>query len=69
MITLSARDVRELSTDELDSVTGGSPVAAAAIFFGGWLAGKTLDSMGDGDGWIESAQKYAKQQKGGKKPA
>ena len=59
--------ISELSANDLDGVSGGNPVvAAAAIFFGGWLAGKTLDSMGEGKSVQDIAKGYA-QQKGGKK--
>jgi hypothetical protein len=58
-----ANDVRALTMDEIDGVSGGNP---AAIFFAGWLAGKTLDSLGEGKSVQDLAKGYA-QQKAGKK--
>ena len=67
MNIITANDIRELTMDEIDGVSGGNPIAAgAAIFFAGWLANKTLDSLGEGKSVQDIAKGYA-QQKGGKK--
>ena len=63
MNVITTKDIRELTMDEIDGVSGGNP---AAIFFAGWLAGKTLDSLGEGKSVQDIAKGYA-QQKGGKK--
>ena len=56
---------RELAMDEMNGVSGGNPVAGAALFFAGWLAAKTLDSLSDGKSVQDLAKGYA-QQKGTK---
>ena len=56
--------ISELSADDLNGVSGGNP---AAIFFAGWLAGKTLDSMGDGKSWQDLAKGYAQKKAAGAK--
>ncbi|MGZ9142596.1 MAG: hypothetical protein ACXW4O_09710 [Candidatus Binatia bacterium] len=59
--------ISELSADDLNGVSGGNPiVAGAAVFFAGWLATKTLDSLGEGKSVQDLAKGYA-QQKAGKK--
>lgn len=63
MNVITTNDIRELTMDEIDGVSGGNP---AAIFFAGWLAGKTLDSLGEGKSVQDLAKGYA-QQKAGKK--
>lgn len=63
---IATNDIRELTMDEINGVSGGSPLAAAAYFFGAWLATKTLDSLGEGKSVQDIARGYA-QQKGGKK--
>ena len=55
--------ISELSADDLNGVSGGNP---AALLFAGWLAAKTLDSLGEGKSVQDIAKGYA-QQKGGKK--
>jgi hypothetical protein len=60
----STHDIRELSADETDSVSGGNPLVGAALFLGAYFATKTLDAQSEGDGWIEQAKKYAEQKKG-----
>lgn len=63
MNVITTNDIRELTMDEIDGVSGGNP---AAIFFAGWLAGKTLDSLSEGKSVQDLAKGYA-QQKAGKK--
>ena len=61
--------IRELTADETQNVSGGNPIVAGiAIFIGSYLATKTLDANSDGDGWIQLAQKYGEQKKGGGSP-
>jgi hypothetical protein len=61
--------IRELTSDEVQNVSGGNPILAGiAAFVGSYLATKTLDAMSEGDGWIQQAQKYGEQKKGGGSP-
>ena len=64
----ATNDIRELTIDETDSVSGGNPLAAAAYFFGAWLATKTLNSLGEGKSVQDLAKDYAQGKKGGKQP-
>ena len=64
----ATNDIRELTLDETDSVSGASPAAGVALFFGAWLATKALDSLGEGKSVQDLAKDYAQQKKGGKQP-
>jgi hypothetical protein len=61
---MNTNDIRELTADETNSVSGGNPIVA---FFVGYVATKVLDGLSEPSkepGWLEKTAKYINDKRG-----